>query len=344
MRKINFENYFTVDRDSSEPVYQQLVEAVLLATKTGLMDRGDRLPSINELSRIYAVSRSTIEKSYNNLRDMGILASQHGKSYYINRLDPAPELKVLVLFNQLNEYSKAIYDAFTERIGQKAGIDFYIYHNSSAHFRTLVKRKHASYSHIVVIPHFLDDPESGYQAIGRLPKEKLILLDQAVPGLRDCFGTVFEHFSNDIDQAIQELAPGLRKYQCINLIFPAHTHYPGTLSGAFTRACTKRNLVCRVSADLTKDMVRDGEAFIVLSDEHLMFLVREIINSTDLVAGRHVGIVSYQDNDAKKAMLNGITTISSDFKAMGRSAADMVLTGVSRHIANPFSVISRRSL
>lgn len=159
MRKINFENYFTVDRDSSEPVYQQLVEAVLHATKTGLIDRGDRLPSINELSRLYAVSRSTIEKSYNNLRDMGILASQHGKSYYINRLDPAPELKVLVLFNQLNEYSKAVYDALTERIGQKAGIDFHIYHNSSAHFRTLVKRKHASYSHIVVIPHFLDDPE-----------------------------------------------------------------------------------------------------------------------------------------------------------------------------------------
>lgn len=344
MRKINFENHFTVDRDSSEPFYQQLVEAVLYATKTGLMDRGDRLPSINELSRLYAVSRSTIEKSYNNLRDMGILASQHGKSYYINRLDPAPELKVLVLFNQLNEYSKAVYDALTERIGQKAEIDFHIYHNSAAHFRTLLRRKHSSYSHIVVIPHFLDDPESGYQTIERLPKEKLIILDKEVPGLTGCFGTVFEHFSRDIDQAIQELAPGLRKYQCINLIFPTHTYYPGTLPDAFARACTKRNLICRVSTDLTKAMVREGEAFFVLSDEHLMFLVREIINSTDLVSGRHVGIVSYQDNDAKKAMLNDITTISSDLKAMGKSAADMILTGVSRHIANPFSVIQRRSL
>ncbi len=344
MRKINFENHFTVDRNSSEPVYQQLVEAVLYATKTGLMDRGDRLPSINELSRLYAVSRSTIEKSYNNLRDMGILASQHGKSYYINRLDPAPELKVLVLFNQLNEYTKVVYDALTARIGQKAEIDFQIYHNSAAHFRAIVRRKHASCSHIMVIPHFLDDPEGGSQVLDRMPKDKLIVLDKEVPGLSGCFGTVYGHFSTDIDQAIQELSPGLRKYQCVNLIFPAHTSYPGTLPEAFTRACSKRNLVCRVSADLTKDMVRDGEAFIVVSDAQLMFLVREIINSSDLVAGRHVGIVSYQDNDAKKAMLNGITTISSDLKAMGKSAADMILTGVGRHVANPFSVIQRRSL
>ncbi|GGM83158.1 GntR family transcriptional regulator [Dyadobacter beijingensis] len=344
MRKINFEDHFTVDRNSSEPVYQQLVEAVLHATKTGLMDRGDRLPSINELSRQYAVSRSTIEKSYNNLRDMGILASQHGKSYYINRLDPAPELKVLVLFNQLNEYNKAVYDALIERIGHKAIIDFHIYHHSAAHFRALIRRKQASYSHIAVIPHFLDDPESGYQAIERLPKDKLIILDKEVPGLAGHFGTVFEHFSRDIDQAIQELAPSLRKYQCINLIFPELTYYPPALRDAFTSACSKRNLICRISAALTKDMVRDGEAFIVLSDEQLMFLVRTIINNTSMIAGRHVGIVSYQDNDAKKAMLNGITTISSDWKAMGRSAADMILTGVSRHVANPFSVILRRSL
>ncbi|WP_090154208.1 GntR family transcriptional regulator [Dyadobacter soli] len=344
MRKINFENHFTVDRDSSEPVYQQLVEAVLYATKTGLMDRGDRLPSINELSRQYSVSRSTIEKSYSDLRDMGILASQHGKSFYINRLDPLPGLKILVLFNQLNEYTKTIFDALTERIGQKAEIDFHVYYNSAAHFKALVKRKQSSYSHIIVIPHFLDDPESGYQAMERLPKDKLIILDKEVPGLSDCFGTVSEHFGQDIDQAIRELAPSLRKYQCINLIFPAHTHYPDTLADAFARACVTRNLVCRVSPDLTKAMIRDGEAFIVLSDEHLMFLVREIINSTDLVAGRHVGIVSYQDNDAKKAMLNGITTISSDLKTMGKSAADMILTGVSRHIANPFSVVLRRSL
>ena len=37
------------------------------------------------------------------------------------------------------------------------------------------------------------------------------------------------------------------------------------------------------------------------------------------------------------SMPNGITTISSDLNAMGKSAADMILTGASRHIANPFS-------
>lgn len=341
MRKINFENHFTVDRNSSEPVYQQLVEAVLNATKTGLIDRGDRLPSINELSRHYSVSRSTIEKSYNNLRDMGILSSQHGKSFFINRLDPAQELRVLVLFNQLNEYNKLICDALTERLGRRAEVDLLIYYNSAAHFRQLIRKKLAGYSHIIVIPHFLDDPETGYQAIERLPAEKLILLDRAVPGLSGNMGAVGINFSVALRQALNDLAPALRKYQCTNLICPEYAFVPSQFREIFVLFCEENNLVYRISGHISD--ISDGEAYIVHSDEHLMFLVREVVQS-NLVPGKHIGIVSYHDNDAKKDMLNGITTISPDFEAMGNAAADMVLNGHMQHIDHSCLVMVRASL
>lgn len=342
MKKVNFENHFTVDRNSSEPVYQQLVEAVLVATKTGLIDRGDCLPSINELSRHYSVSRSTIEKSYNNLREMGILSSQHGKSFYVSRLEPSPELKVMVLFNQLNDYNKEIYDGLAEGLGQRADIDFHLYYNSAVHLRHLLRRKPTA-SHIVIIPHFLDDAELGFQSISRIPDAKLIVLGREFPGRPNGSGIIRQNLTPDICRALHELAPGFRKYQCVTLIFPEHSLLPAHFRENFIRLCEESNLVWRVTGHLSADMVRDGEAFVVLSDDHLMQLVREI-NSSDLTPGKDVGIVSYRENDAKKAILNGITTISPDFKAMGKSAADMVLTGHMRQVDNPCHVFLRGSL
>lgn len=342
MKKINFENHFTVDRDASEPVYQQLVEAVLYATKTGLMDRGDRLPSINELSRHYAVSRSTIEKSYNNLRDMGILASQHGKSYYINRLDPAPELKVLVLFDQLNAYNKEIYDALAEHLGQRAELDFQVYYSCAAHLKQLLRRKQAAYSHILIIPHFLDDPEAGHQCIARIPDDKLILLDLAA-GMPDRPGTVQGNRPQDILQALGQLLPSLRKYQRINLILPDFSAEWQPLSKAFKIFCEENNLVGHVPVSLSEDLIPEGEAFFVLSDKDLMLLVRTI-HGRHLAPGKDVGIVSYQENDAKKALLNGITTISPDYKNIGKTAAGMVLTGHFRQVESPCRLYVRGSL
>lgn len=342
MRKINLENHFTVDRDSAEPVYQQLVEAVLHATKTGLMDRGDRLPSINELSRHYAVSRSTIEKSYNNLRDMGILASQHGKSYYINRLDPAPELKVLVLFDQLNAYNKEIFDALTEDLGYRAEIDFQIYHHSAAHLKYLLRKKLSACSHVVIVPHFLDDNEMGYQCISRIPDEKLIMLNRTAAHVGN-FGIVHESLPHHLPQAFSDLLPRLRTYQRINLIAPEYAARAGHFCDVLPRFCEENNLICRVTNQIFAGMAEEGEAFVLLSDECLMQLVREI-NRRDWMAGRHIGIVSYQENDAKRTMLNGITTISPDYKTMGRAAANMVLTGHMSQFDTPLRKFVRGSL
>ncbi|ACT96491.1 GntR family transcriptional regulator [Dyadobacter fermentans] len=342
MRKINFENHFTVDRDSSEPVYQQLVEAVLYATKTGLMDRGDRLPSINELSRLYAVSRSTIEKSYNNLRDMGILASQHGKSYYINRLDPSPELKVLVLFNQLDAYNKEIYDAIGDSLGQRAEIDFQIYYNSAAHLKHLLRKKLAGCTHVVIIPHFLDDPVAGAQSIGRIPAQKLILLDADMPNLAENPGLVRENVTKDMPLALAELLPALRKYERISLVGGDDASCE-PIRDAFSSFCEANNLTWRLIPGTEEAIPTAGEAFFVLSDEALMRLVGQI-NQSDLEPGRDVGMVAYRENDAKKTMLNGITTISPDFKAAGKAVADMVSTGHLQQIDNPFRVCVRASL
>jgi DNA-binding LacI/PurR family transcriptional regulator len=75
----------------------------------------------------------------------------------------------------------------------------------------------------------------------------------------------------------------------------------------------------------------------------LLTLLERII-SLDLVVGKQVGVISYNETPLKKIILNGITTISSDFTMMGKQTARLILEGSTQHVEIPFRLILRPSL
>jgi len=60
--------------------------------------------------------------------------------------------------------------------------------------------------------------------------------------------------------------------------------------------------------------------------------------------GKNIGIISYNETPWKRFLIDGITTISTDFKKMGEVAAQMVLNNERKHIEVPFSLTMRKSL
>jgi DNA-binding LacI/PurR family transcriptional regulator len=60
--------------------------------------------------------------------------------------------------------------------------------------------------------------------------------------------------------------------------------------------------------------------------------------------GSDYGIISYNDTPLKKIVANGITTISTDFTAMGSILAEMILTNKKNQIENKSQLIVRSSL
>ncbi len=191
-------------------------------------------------------------------------------------------------------------------------------------------------------PPFLDDPAAGAQSIGRIPAQKLILLNADMPNLAENPGLVRENVTKDMQLALAELLPALRKYERISLV-GGDDSLCEPFRDAFTSFCEENNLTWRLIPGTEEAIPTAGEAFFVLSDDALMRLVGQI-NQSDLEPGRDVGMVAYRENDAKKTMLNGITTISPDFKAAGKAVADMVSTGHLQQIDNPFRVCVRASL
>ncbi len=58
---------------SAVPKYLQISNSIILAVGAGKINKGDIMPSINDLSNELCVSRGTIEKGYNYIKTNGAL-------------------------------------------------------------------------------------------------------------------------------------------------------------------------------------------------------------------------------------------------------------------------------
>jgi len=343
MKKISKIDCIRIDELSATPKYQQLVNAVVDAIKQNILNKGDAMPSINEISFQYNISRVTIEKGYNKLREMGILEAFHGKGYFVANTNITQDLKIFLMFNKLSDHKKIIYDAFVETLGEKAAIDFYIYNNDFGLFKKLLNEHKGNYTHYVIIPHFIEKGEEYKLLIEQIPKEKLILVDKKIDGITGNYGSVYENFEDDIFNALNKALGPLSKYHTLKLIFPEHSYYPKEIVNGFKLFCSNYAFNHKIVHDLDLDEVNEGEVYINLKIEDLVRILDKIIN-LNLIVGEQVGVISYNETPLKKFIMNGLTTISTDFAEMGKTAAQLVLSSSKEHIENPFELILRGSL
>lgn len=331
------------DEFSATPKYQQLANSILNAIEKRKLQVDDMLPSINELSSEFEISRDTVEKGYKYLKKLGIIGSVAGKGYFIKTAEVERKIKIFLLFNKLSTHKKIIYDAFVTTLGQAAAIDFYIYNNNFALFKKLVQNCREDYNYYVILPHFMDETESAYQVINTIPKEKLILLDKMIPGVTGTYGAVYENFEKDIYKALEEALPQLTKYNTIKIIFPEYTYHPVEILNGFKKFCQEYAFHHEVVHHIETEPIKKGEVYINLMEDDLVKLIENIL-SEHLKIGEDVGVISYNETSLKKIILNGITTISSDFHMMGEKAAELVLNNSTEHIETRFYLTLRNSL
>jgi DNA-binding LacI/PurR family transcriptional regulator len=224
-----------------------------------------------------------------------------------------------------------------------ASVDFYIYNNDFAFFKRLINNKKNDYSHYVIVPHFLDGGENASEIINTLPKEKLILMDKLVPGVDGKYGAVYENFEKDIYDALEQSLEPLSKYHTIKIIFPEYTYHPVEILKGFYRFCQQYAFNYKVVHDIANEPIKEGEVFINLMENDLVILIEKIL-ATKLKVGKHVGVISYNETPLKKIILNGITTISTDFQMMGEKTAQLILEQSTDHVEIPFYLTQRSSL
>lgn len=335
--------HLLIDYFSATPKYLQLANCITKAIGEGILKENDLLPSINELSFEFEISRDTAEKGYKHLKKNGILGSVPGKGYFVKTAELDQKLKIFLLFNKLSPHKKIIYDAFVASLGDLAAIDFYIYNNDFLFFKKLVTNQKHDYTHYVIIPHFLDATENVSDIINTIPKDKLILMDKLIPGVTGEYAAVYENFQKDIYSALVQANEKLSKYHTIKIIFPNYTYHPKEILDGFYHYCQEYAFNYKVVQNLQKEPIKEGEVYINLMENDLVFLIEKIL-TTKMKVGKHVGVISYNETPLKKIILNGITTISTDFQMMGEKAAELILEKSNEHVEIPFYLRLRSSL
>lgn len=332
-----------IDSYSVTPKYLQLANCIVSAIEVGKMKKHDVLPSIMQITYEYDISKQTVERGYQYLRSIGVLEAVPGKGYFVKSVEVKQKLKIFLLFNKLSAHKKIIYDALVETLGDQATIDFHIYNNDYALFKKLVVNNTEEYSYYVVIPHFLKGSEYAPAVLNAIPKDKLLLLDKKLPGVKGEYAAVYENFEKDIYKALVQANERLSRYHILKIIFPENSYYPREIITGFSRFCKDYGYAYKVMHKIEEEPIRAGEVYINVMEDDLVTLV-ERIHSLQLKVGEQVGIISYNETPLKKIILDGITTISCDFRQMGEMAAQLILSGSKQQLEAPFHLTLRASL
>jgi DNA-binding transcriptional regulator YhcF (GntR family) len=343
--------FIKIDESSRVPKYQQIIDSIIHNISEGNLTMDEKIPSINMFSEEFYLSRDTVEKAYSILKERNIITSIRGKGFYISRTKLISKVNILFLVNKLSSYKLRTYNHFVDKIGANSHTDLHIYHCDETLFLNLLDKNKSAYDYFVIMPHFKTEDlkhesfsEKVLKAVNNIPKEKLILLDNSKPIFSRHTTEIYQDFENDIYMALNEGIEKIRKYKKLMLIYPQKSvyPYPRRILHGFRKFCVEHKLDFEVFDRIYDDMIiKKGDLFITIEEADLVNLVKQA-REDEFVLGKDIGVISYNDTPLKDLL--GITVMSTDFKVMGETAAQMILNKTKGKVKVPFNFIERNSL
>lgn len=343
--------YIKIDENSRVPKYKQIVDSIIYNISIGNLQMNQKIPSINMFSEDFYISRDTVEKAYNILKERKVISSIKGKGYYITRTNLVSKTNILFLINKLSPYKMTTFNSFVNSIGANSNTDLLIYHCDETLFLNLLEKNKDDYDYYVIMPHFKTEDlkhvsytEEVVKAIKKIPKDKLVIMDNIKLGMDGQIVEIYQDFEEDIYNALKEGLSKIANYEKLILIYPekAVYPYPRRILRGFRKFCVEYSINFEILNEVYDDMIlKKGDLFITIEESDLVSLVKQIRDSK-YTLGENIGIISYNDTPLKELL--GITVMSTDFKVMGESASRMIMNNEKGTTKVPFNFIDRNSI
>ncbi len=314
-----------------------LIDSIHEKIIDGVWGIGDNLPSINEMSKTWGVSRDTVFKAYTELKQRNLIDSTSTKGYFIKE----KLCNVLLLLDTYTPFKETLFRSFTENLSTNDYKADILFHQYNEHlFRSIIQDSIGRYNYYLIM-NFNNERFS--EELYTLPADKLLLLD---------FGNFnkgnFSYICQDFNQAfyncLAEADARFSYYRKLILFFPKELMHPASAIDYFVRYCTDRKfsyeVINRTPAD--KD-IQTGCAYICLKQQDLVSVVRTC-NRYNYQVGKDVGILVYNDTPVLEIIKKGISSISVDFVEMGRKAAEFIKSRQKIQEFLPTRLILRNSL
>jgi hypothetical protein len=133
---------------------------------------------------------------------------------------------------------------------------------------------------------------------------------------------VYQDFRNDIREALCKSGSLLEKYKSISLIFPEKADHPKEIIEGIADFCLEHRMHFKVISEIEKEMPHRCSVYIPIEEDDLAKLIKKV-RRTSLIIGKDIGIISFNESVFKELL--DITVFTTDFEAMGRTAADFIL-------------------
>ena len=321
--------YILLDVSNKAPIYKQLVEQFEDAIRSGQLKPGEQVASMNDFAAQMGISKETVKKAYGILREKGLLIPQQGKGFYVAEtyLDSKP--KVLVLFDKLSIYKEVLYNSLASELGELADITILTHNQNLELFTYYLDTYLDKFDYYVISPHFALDhktQQAAVKLISRVPNRKLIMVDHWMQNYQGNYGAVYQDFENDVYEGLKQGLDKLKDTSCLKVITLPSSLYGSMVTKGINRFVKEFNIPVSYSDSVVGD-IQPNETYLILSsqlDSGLAAFARKI-REQNLEVGKDVFVISYNEFDLNEVVLNGLTTISTDFKQMGRTAAQMII-------------------
>lgn len=296
---------------------------------------GDSLPSINELSRRYGVSRDTVFKAFRDLRERGLIDSTPRKGYFVT----GQVTNVLLLLDQYTPFKETLYNSFVKHLPLHYKVDILFHQYNERLFNTLVRESVGKYSKYVVMNF---DNEKFSSTLNKINPARLLLLDFGKFD-KSRYSYVCQDFDESFYQALVSLDVRLSAYRKFVFLFPNTLKHPKSSHGYFVRYCQERGLEYMVEDDVENMKVEAGTAYLAIKQQDVVKVVKQG-RLAGLKCGKDYGLLAYNDIPSYEVIDEGITALTIDWQKMGDEVAGFVLNGTPVQEYLPTEVRLRSSL
>ncbi|ALJ05057.1 transcriptional regulator [Pseudalgibacter alginicilyticus] len=328
----------TIKKKIGVPKYKQIINSIEDAILSGALRKGDQLPSVNSVRDDFKLSRDTVLMAFNELKNRGIIQSIVGKGYYVVSEDVSVVQKIFLLFDELNAFKEDLYNSFLENLGENIQVDIYFHHFNETIFSKLINDNTGDYNYYIIMPANLKNTNRFIKA---LPKDKVYILDQVHDDLIE-YPAIYQNFEKSIYDNLNDARLLIKNYRKMILVF-SEDKQPIAIQNGFKDFCEKNSISYEIINDLKNKSLEKGELYLMPDDRSLLTLIKKM-KTAKLILKEDIGAISFNDTLLKEIVEGGITTISTDFNAMGKRLAEMIIGKEQVKIENPHRLIIRNSL
>ncbi len=297
---------------------QQLTDYIQRSIAANELKVGDKLPSINHLSKEFHLSRDTVFKAFTDLKNRKIIDSIHGKNYYV----ASRSKNILLLLDEYTPFKEVMYNTLRGRLPSYYEIDLWFHQYNEHLFNQIINNSIGMYNSYLVMNY---DNEKFSEALTRIDKKKLLLLDYGKFDKKG-YSYVCQDFDAGLYNTLETIKERLRKYRKLFFVLNKYHKHPQSSKEYFSKFCIDNNFPFEIIDEITeRTSILERVFYLVIKQEDLVTIIKKG-RQKSLISGSDYGLLAYNENPLYEVIERGITSIGINWEEMGNMAADFIIS------------------